>query len=115
MIPVDEEERKKYSTHFSLGIDYIALQSTVKSKFLPTKVQPPPNSLYEWARERLLTPGTSFTRPGKFYNFVKESLEGLRDEISISTDISPFWDIQFSGNKTKSLSVNKIYFCYGFC
>jgi hypothetical protein len=98
----ENDSNKRHPIRFSWGIDYIFLDVSGKIQLVKTNISPPPNTLYEWSRKKIIHSDLSFTRPGKIYNFVKEALESLGDEISITTDISPFWDIQFDGKKITS-------------
>lgn len=89
---------------FVWDIDFLKIftKNNVDSTSTPTCY--PPNTLYDWARKKLLTEKPSYTRPGKIYNIVKESIEALNEQISTTSDIGLFWDKQFEGKKiTKSI------------
>ena len=67
----------------------------------------PPNSLYNWARKQLLIPEKIYVRPGEVFNVVSEALQTMNKEISVTNDLSGFWDTQLGeddeGKKSKSL------------
>jgi hypothetical protein len=63
----------------------------------------PPNSLYVWARKRLLISERTYTRPGEVFNVVIDALQALNEDISITSDLAGFWDEQRDGNKVVKL------------
>jgi hypothetical protein len=63
----------------------------------------PPNSLYVWARKRLLISERNYARPGQVFNVVIDALQALNEDISMTSDLAGFWDEQRDGNKVVKL------------
>lgn len=63
----------------------------------------PPNSLYVWARKRLLISRRTYVRPGEVFNVVIDALQALNEDVSITSDSAGFWDEQREGNRIVKL------------